>query len=61
VSRAPATFRQTDVAKVLKAAIAAGVRARVTIDREGRITIEMVDGQTEPVAEGRGVNEWDTV
>lgn len=40
MSRAPATFRQSDVAKALKAAKQAGARvARFEIDRDGKIVV----------------------
>jgi hypothetical protein len=61
VSRAPALFRQADLVRAIKALAKAEVRGRVTIDRDGRIIVEMLDGQAELVAEGRGENEWDAV
>jgi hypothetical protein len=57
VSRAPHTFRQSDLTRAIKAVAKAGVRARVTIDRDGRIIVEMVDGQAEPET----ANPWDGV
>jgi len=40
VSRGPATFKQTDLTRAVKATIAAGVSvARVEVDRDGKITV----------------------
>jgi hypothetical protein len=57
--RAPCTFRQTDITRALKAALAAGFgQVRVEIDKDGKIAI--VAGNN---AEGVGTptNEWDGV
>ena len=57
MSRAPSTFRQSDVTRAIKAAVAAGVEIqRVEIDPNGRIVIV-----TATEAERREVNEWDRV
>jgi DNA-binding MarR family transcriptional regulator len=57
MSRAPSTFRQSDVTRAIKAAVAAGVEIqRVEIDPNGRIVII-----TATEAERREVNEWDRV
>jgi hypothetical protein len=38
--RGPCTFKQRDVTRALKAAVAAGIRVeRIEIDREGKIVI----------------------
>jgi hypothetical protein len=47
MARAPATFRQGDVTRAIRAAVAAGVDiARVEIARDGRIVI--VTGKAQP-------------
>jgi hypothetical protein len=43
MSKRPATFTQTDVSRVLKAVRVAGVKARVDIMPDGRISILPVD------------------
>jgi hypothetical protein len=43
MSRRPSTFRQRDVAAAIKAAKAAGCEvARIKVDKDGHITIELV-------------------
>lgn len=40
VSRVPPTFRQSDVTRAVKAALAAGVRIeRIEIDKDGKIVV----------------------
>jgi hypothetical protein len=59
MSRAPCTFKQTDVTKAVKAVVAAGVEvARVEVDKDGRIVI--VAGKAMP-EDGKGGNEWDRI
>jgi hypothetical protein len=61
VARAPSTFRQQDVTRVLKAFAAAGVLiARVEIDKAGKIVIITTAASDHP-AESAEVNEWDRV
>jgi hypothetical protein len=56
MTRAPATFRQQDVTRAIRAAIAAGVDiARIEVAKDGRIII-VTAAHTEPKAEA---NEWD--
>jgi len=58
--RAPSAFRQRDLTKAIKAAVAAGVDvARVTIDKQGKI--EIITVQAEQNGQGRETNEWDSV
>lgn len=57
MSRGPQTFKQRDLTKALKGAVAAGLDVkRVEIDRDGKIII--VPGQPDEAAAN---NEWDTV
>ena len=47
MSRAPATFKQRDLTAALKAAKAAGIEvARVTVDKDGRMILELVTTRT---------------
>jgi ssDNA-binding replication factor A large subunit len=50
MARAPATFRQGDVTRAIRAAVAAGVDiARIEIARDGRIVI--VTGKAQPAVQ----------
>lgn len=58
MSRGPATFRQSDLRRAVKALLSAGVEvARVEIDRDGRIVMHTGKPQDQVTAE---TNEWDT-
>jgi hypothetical protein len=58
MARAPSIFRQADVTRAVRAAIAAGVDiARIEIARDGRIVI--IAGNSEPEGDQREANEWD--
>jgi hypothetical protein len=58
MARAPSTFRQQDVTRAIRAAIAAGVDiARVEIGKDGKIVI-VTAAEAGPLKEG---NEWDRV
>jgi hypothetical protein len=58
MARAPSTFRQQDVARAIRAAIAAGVDiARIEVAKDGTIVIVTASQDREPKAE----NEWDRV
>jgi hypothetical protein len=61
MSRAPSTFRQSDVTRALRAVAAAGVGiARIEIDKSGKIIIIVGNAELqEPPREGS--NEWDSV
>jgi hypothetical protein len=60
MTRAPATFRQQDVTRAVKAVTAAGVHiARIEIDKAGKIVIITTD-PAHP-AQSAEVNEWDRV
>jgi hypothetical protein len=62
MTRAPATFRQQDVTKAVKAVAAAGVHiARVEIDKAGKIVIITTDATENQSGESAEVNEWDRV
>jgi hypothetical protein len=58
MSRRPATFRESDIRRVLRAARAEHVRVRIEIERDGRIVI--TTGKEATGAEP-GSNEWDEV
>jgi hypothetical protein len=56
MSRDPCTFKQSDMVRAIKAAVAAGVEiARVEVDKEGKIVI-IAGKPGEQIGEG---NEWD--
>jgi hypothetical protein len=61
MARAPSTFRQQDVTRVVKAVAAAGVHiARVEIDKTGKIVIISAD-VADRAGEAMEANEWDRV
>jgi len=56
MSRGPHTFKQRDLTRAIKGARAAGIDvARVVIDKQGRISIEIARGGSEVATE----NPWD--
>jgi hypothetical protein len=56
--RRPSTFKQRDLTRALKGAIAAGWGVQsVVIDKGGRIVLETSQGRAD--AESKAVNEWD--
>jgi hypothetical protein len=62
MSRAPATFRQTDVTKALKAAVAAGLRVTgFEIDPQGKIRVVIDRTEAQDSTGAREANEWDRV
>jgi tRNA(Arg) A34 adenosine deaminase TadA len=61
MAKKPLTFTQRDLARALKAARAANVPvARVKIDRDGAITLEL-GKPAESDKDGEGGNEWDRI
>lgn len=55
--RRPCIFRQRDITKAVRGAVAAGVRvAKVEVDKDGRIVV--VVGEPDKTEPDR--NEWDT-
>jgi hypothetical protein len=60
VARVPLTFRQRDVTAAIKAVERAGHQvARVLIDREGRIIVELAPPVGSSAAPEPEFNEWD--
>ncbi len=60
MSRGPQTFRQRDVTKAVKGAIAAGVEVlRVEVDKTGRIIVVTAKGEENP--NPPEPNSWDTL
>jgi hypothetical protein len=61
MSRGPQTFRQRDVTKAVKGAIAAGVEVlRVEVDKTGRIVVVAAKGNENDRAD-REASEWDAL
>lgn len=64
MSRAPQTFRQSDVMKAVKAVAAAGCAIdRVEIDKQGKIVVFVATPRSATVDQGAGEggNEWDAI
>jgi hypothetical protein len=61
--RSPSTFRQQDVTKALRAAVAAGLRVTgFKLDvNTGKIEVETGNPEAQDSAGGREANEWDRV
>ncbi len=58
MARAPSRFRQGDVTRAVKGAVAAGVEVReVMVDIDGRIRVFAA----KPAISGMPKNEWDAV
>ena len=61
--RAPSTFRQQDVTRALKAAVAAGLRVtgfKVDV-HSGKIEVATDNPEAQASAEAREFNEWDNI
>jgi len=62
MSRAPCTFRQSDLTRAVKAVKAAGENvARVEVDSAGKIVVVTVRPEDAANGEKSGKNEWDAV
>ena len=63
MKRAPSTFRQQDVTRALRAAIAAGLQmAGFKIGAQGQIEVVIGDSRAQDLGgERREANEWDRV
>ena len=60
MARTPATFRQADVTRAVRAVVAAGVHiGRVEIDKTGKIVIVAADATSGQLDESTEGNEWD--
>lgn len=60
MKRQPCTFRQSDVTRAIKAAIAAGAKiARIEIDKSGKIIL-VADSPRLPESKDDAENEWKT-
>lgn len=61
MSRGPSIFRQRDVTRVLKAAVAAGMQVlKVEVDKAGKIIV-VTGKRVDAANEESGVNEWDSI
>jgi hypothetical protein len=58
MARRACTFRQSDVARALRAAASAGVRVRVEIEPSGKITVVPMD---DAKLQDSNQNPWDEV
>ena len=62
MSRRPSIFRQTDLTRALKAALAAGIEIeRFEIGKDGKIVVVAGKLPESPSDGGDQRNEWDTV
>jgi hypothetical protein len=61
MARGLATFKQSDLTRVLKAAKDAGVGLHITITKDGSFQIEtdVAADTNESVENGKGQNPWD--
>lgn len=60
MSRRQLTFRQNDVARAIKGAVAGGLTVqRIEVDKAGKIIV-VVD-QTDKTEPNAGANEWDRI
>jgi hypothetical protein len=60
MSRAPSSFRETDVKRAVKAVEAAGKEVEtVEIDKDGRIKITTRNGKCAAGQSDKSDNEWD--
>jgi hypothetical protein len=62
MSRRPSTFRQQDITKALKAAVAAGLHvAGYKINAKGKIEVVIEKSPAQDSSDRREVNEWDSI
>lgn len=62
MSRGPATFKQSDLTRALKGAVAAGVAvARVRISKDGSIEIDTTKPPPSQATPTTTENPWDTL
>jgi len=62
MSRHPASFRQSDVTRAIKGAIAAGFDVkRCEIDRDGRIVVASNDPAPAAIEAPKSDNPWDAI
>jgi hypothetical protein len=62
MARAPSSFRQQDVTRAIKAAVAAGVHiARIEVDGAGKIVIVTTEAPNGQGAVREDGNEWDRI
>jgi hypothetical protein len=60
MSTRPSTFRQRDLTRAIKAALAAGmVVERAWVDVDGRIMLGFANGHGQPLEEVEEGNPWD--
>jgi hypothetical protein len=60
--RRPSAFRQSDLAKAIKAAVAAGLHvAGYKINAQGEIEVAIRDEEKKPAETPSGGNEWDKI
>ena len=62
MARGPLTFKQRDLTAALKAARAAGCDvASITVDRDGKIRVQLVTSREQSGEKTCCRNEWDAV
>jgi hypothetical protein len=62
MSRGRQRVVQSDLIKAVKAAVAAGVPAKVEVDKDGRIIVHIGGkDQTATASSGEAKNEWDSI
>lgn len=59
MARGPSPFRQVDVTRALKGALAAGIKVLwVEIDKNGSIRVVIGEHQSSPPNKGSDLDEW---